>query len=193
MRWIALLLAFVIPQMNAAENQREEPVAVVRVSEDKADGSANGAARLYCLLKFMRWPGEPRQGPFLIGIAGSDPDEMLVREGLSRRILIGRPVHFREVSRLGEMKRCHMVYVGRSWGPRVRELLPQLEGSGVLTVAAIPGFGQMGGMVELTGAAQRAGGKGIVLNAEAARRSGFSFSAGLLGIVSIARTQGYAE
>jgi len=188
---MVLLLSLVIHQMGAAENHREEEARLaLRGAEAAVEGKC--AARLYCLMKFMRWPGEPLQGPFLIGIAGADMDEGLVREALEGHVLMGRPVQFRYVTRVEEMKRCQMVFVGRTLESRARELLAQLEGTGVLTVASIRGFGQMGGMVELSSGPPRAG-KGIVLNAQAARRSGFTFRAELLAVVSIARTQGFAE
>jgi hypothetical protein len=154
---------------------------------------SNSEGRLSCLLKFVRWPSDTRPGPFIVGIAGSDSDEVLLREVLEGQRLLGRPVQFRAVHRIDEMRRCHLLYLGRTLGPRMREILPQLAGSGVLTVAAIPGFGAMGGMVELSGKESLGSSKGIVLNAEAGRRSGFSFGAGLLAVVDIARTQGSGD
>jgi hypothetical protein len=154
---------------------------------------STGEERFSSLLKFVRWPSDTRPGPFLVGIAGTDSDEIVVREVLSGRMMLGRPVQIRMVQRIEDMKRCHLLYLGRTLGARLREILPQLAGGGVLTVAALPGFGAMGGMVELTGANSIGSSKGVVLNAEAAQRSGFSFGSGLLAVVAVARTQGLGD
>ncbi|MCZ2149731.1 MAG: YfiR family protein [Bryobacterales bacterium] len=136
------------------------------------------------IARLVEWPNSPPQPAFVISIAGSDPDEPGLRLFLSPEDAPTVPIEIRHVSSLSEMRRSRIVFLGRSLGSNMKTVLHGLEGSGVLTVSPLPGFGEMGGMVELSQPEARP----LILNADAARRGGFHFHVSLLGVARLARS-----
>jgi hypothetical protein len=129
--------------------------------------------------------------PFLVGLVGFDPMFAGLRAGMDGRILRGRTVVVRPAANPHEMRRCHVLFVGVSERARVREILAVLHGARVLTVSAIPGFGQMGGMVEIlaTDSLRRP----LELNPAAVKRSGLMLSPSLFTVVRLTRSEDAAE
>ncbi|MBL8229182.1 MAG: YfiR family protein [Bryobacterales bacterium] len=165
----------------------------------------NGPELLYQLARFVEWPAGLLQNndksagrtqssqpePFLIGLAGFDPSFENLRRGLEGRRLRGRPVIVRRASTLSDMRRSHVLFLGISERPHVRHMLAALRGANVLTVSAIPGFAQLGGMVEI--APQEFSRHLLAVNPAEVRRSGLGLNPSLLNVVSVARTESEPE
>lgn len=135
------------------------------------------------LLHFIQWPGGAASGERLIvGLAGygEQPAPEVYRKAASR------PVEFRAVSTAAQMRECHVVLFGLLSGSRMETLLEALHGQPVLTIAAIPGFARMGGMVELPALTE---GHRLTVNLMAARRSGFRIHPGLVGVAEFLRRE----
>lgn len=147
----------------------------------------SNADLIYHLSKFVQWPAtRPVSGPVVLGLVGNDSMETELVENLQGRLLRGRHVIVRRVSGIEEMRRCDMLFIGSSERANVRYFLNLLKGVQVLTIAAIPGFGQMGGMVELTGERRR---RPLAINPSAVRNSGFGLDRSLLNVVDVKRTE----
>lgn len=173
--------------------------------------STGGPELLYQLARFVEWPAErsqdgdspanrsqatqtlppPKPEPFLIGLAGVDPIFEDLRRGLEGRRLRGRTVIVRRASTLSDMRRNHVLFLGISERPHVRHMLAALRGANVLTVSAIPGFAQLGGMVEI--APQEFSRRLLAVNPAEVRRSGLGLNPSLLSVVSLARTESDSE
>jgi hypothetical protein len=153
---------------------------------------ASGPELLYQLARFVQWPLErgPEE-PFVVGLAGFDPMFAQLRLSLEGRRLRGRPVVVRPAANWQQMRRSHVLFVGLSERAHVRAILAMLHGANVLTVSAIPGFGQMGGMVEIIGTDSPR--RPLALNPIAVKRSGLMLSPSLLTVVSLTRTEDEAE
>ncbi len=137
------------------------------------------------IARFVEWPHSPPKSAFVIAVAGSDPDEPGLCLLFSPKGAPAVPIEVRHVSSLSEMRRSRIVFLGRSLGSNMRTILHDLEGSGVLTVSPLPGFGEMGGMVELSSQPE---GRPLILNADAARHGGFHFHVSLLSVARLARS-----
>ncbi|MCC6345389.1 MAG: YfiR family protein [Bryobacterales bacterium] len=148
-------------------------------NQDRMDGILLRIARL------VEWPDSPSQPEFLIGIAGSDPDESTLCLPSHPEGSLPAPIEVRRVASVAEMRRVRIVFLGRSLGSNMKVILHDLRGSGVLTVSSRPGFGEMGGMIELN---NRPGDRPLILNADAARRDGFRFHVSLLSVARLARS-----
>lgn len=147
-----------------------------------------GGDLTYRLARFVQWSEQgPSAGVFVVGIVGEDALAGPFKERLEHLRIAGRLVQVRSVAAPEEMRRCQMLFVGSTAGGQVRTILQRLEGAQVLTVSAIPGFGQMGGMVELV--LTEPWRRPVVLNTEVARRNGIRFHAGLLPVANLTHTQ----
>lgn len=127
------------------------------------------------LAQFIQWPGAAVHNQHLIvGIVGyAEPPQSPPAPGQSRRL------EFRPVSLISQMRECHVVLFGRVAAMQVEAYLQALRAEPVLTVAAMPGFARMGGMVEFTGLPN---GRKLLVNLVAARRSGFRLHPGLMSV-----------
>lgn len=150
-------------------------------------GSASGLRAelpvLTQLLHFIQWPEAPAGGERLIvGLAGyaEQPAAELYRKAANR------PVEFRAVQSAAQMRECHVVLFGLLFTGRMEGLLRALNGLPVLTIAAIPGFARMGGMVELPALSE---GHKLTVNLIAARRSGFRIHPGLVSVAEVLRRE----
>lgn len=139
---------------------------------------------LYHLATFVVWPAQSKPaGPLQACFAGADPAEEQFRRVLESGPLVSaRPMVYRRVYQLPEMRRCHLLFLGRSLGGQIGAILPALRGAAVLTVGAIDGFARMGGMVELIPEPLT---RPLQLNAGAARREGLTFRAPLLRVSTL--------
>lgn len=167
-------------------------LATVELSAAANRLTAPGPELIYQLAKFVQWPLERgADEPFVVGLIGFDPLFPELRASLEGRRLHGRPVAVRPVVTWEQMRHSHVLFVGVSERSNVRHILAGTRGANILTVSAIPGFGQMGGMVEMSCA--RIPQRPLALNPTAVRRSGLMLSPSLLAVVSLTRTEADTE
>ncbi|MFN7932966.1 MAG: YfiR family protein [Bryobacteraceae bacterium] len=162
-------------------------VLVVTGLKGESIGAANGLRAelpvLTQLLHFIQWPEATAGGERLIvGLAGygEQPPAEWYRKAASR------PVEFRAVQSAAQMRACHVVLFGLLFSGRLESLLQALSGHPVLTIAAIPGFARMGGMVELPALSE---GHKLTVNLIATRRSGFRIHPGLVSVAEFLRRE----
>jgi len=141
------------------------------------------AAFLVKFARFVEWstnaPVAGAKGGFTIGILGQDPfgksfDEAVKKEKIGEhgvQILRGREP--------GEFTKCQMVFISASESVRLVELIRELSGKGILTVADVPDFAGRGGMI---GFIKEAGKVRFEINAAAAEKSGLKISSKLLQV-----------
>ncbi|MGA3190710.1 MAG: YfiR family protein [Bryobacteraceae bacterium] len=101
------------------------------------------AAFLFNFLKFIEWPPTAGDGPWVIGVLGTDPFGQALDQTVRGKIVNGRPVEVRRYSRLSEVKDCNILFIGRAAVGRIG--IPVQPG--LLTVGEAPGFLKAGGIV----------------------------------------------
>ncbi|HWB44876.1 MAG TPA: YfiR family protein, partial [Hyphomicrobiaceae bacterium] len=99
-------------------------------------------------------------------------------DALGRRYLRGKPIVTRRVNHR-ELADCAILYIAASDGPRIRDLVLAVRGTGVLTVSDAPGAALEGAVIGLSMTDQR-----IVfdVNVKEARRNNLVISAKLLSL-----------
>jgi hypothetical protein len=111
------------------------------------------AAFLVNFAKFVDWPqAGPRDAaaPIVIGIVGRDPFEGRLDAIAAGREADGRPIVIERFARIGDARRCHVLFVAGFERPIVEALLAgTVIHAGVLTVSDAPGFAAAGGIIEL--------------------------------------------
>lgn len=154
---------------------------------------SDGSDLVYRLARFVLWPGSTNaRETITIGIIGLDPVAAALPDLLVGRVLAGRPIIVRPLRSLQQARECDILFLGESARSQVPSIVAHLgPSSSVLTVSAMPGFSQMGGIAELV--LWQPLRRPIILNADAARRSGLRFHAGLWAVSAITRTEASAH
>jgi hypothetical protein len=143
------------------------------------------AAFLFNFAKFVEWPASAFPGertPLTICVYGEDPfgrtlDTVVQGERVGERgLAVQRP------DGLDDLDACHVLFVCRSEKDRLEEVLAQVEGKPVLTVADTDGFLRAGGIINfiLEGSKVR-----FLIDQEAAERSGLRISSKLMRLAVI--------
>lgn len=101
------------------------------------------AAFLFNFLKFIDWPPTAGDGPWVIGVLGTDPFGEALDQTVRGKIVNGRPVEVRRYSRLSDVKDCNILFIGRAAAGRIGVPVQP----GLLTVGETPGFLNSGGIV----------------------------------------------
>ena len=160
----ALILALLLPGLAAAQAPEYDLKA----------------AFLFNFAKFVEWPPGAFDGvsaPLTICVYGEDPfgatlDAVVQGERVGERsLLVQRP------DSLDDLDECHVLFICRSEKRRLGEVLAQVEGKPVLTVADTDGFLSAGGVINfiLEGSKVR-----FLIDQEAAERSGLRVSSKLM-------------
>ncbi|MDX1483906.1 MAG: YfiR family protein [Alphaproteobacteria bacterium] len=170
---LAMMLAFAAPA-RAQEAAAGEPGAAERVREYQIK-----AAFLYNFAILTEWPEARSDTAFRICVAGANPFGASLR-ALAGKKVKGRRIVPRQVTNLGEARRCDILFVetAADYG----DLLEDLRDAPVLTVSSTPGFTRRGGIIGFTVEGNRLR---FEVNLTAARRAGVVLRSRLLRLAKI--------
>ncbi|MEX8495415.1 YfiR family protein [Sphaerotilus sp.] len=146
-------------------------------AEAAPDESAVQAAFVLNFAKFTEWPPASlpgRQGAMQLCQFGVRDELMQAFRALEGRPLQGVPIQWRKVTRLEEVRGCHVLFMAESGLS-----LANLGGWPVLTVSDLPGFAQQGGMIGLV---RQSGRLRFEVNRGVAQSAGLRLSADLLSL-----------
>ncbi len=139
---------------------------------------------LYNFARFVDWPAQAfgdERAAIRLGILGKDPfgeDLKFIRDKTAH----GRRFEIRQVAGAGELKECHILFIGSSEKKNLEHILAGLRGSPVLTVSDMEGFAQRGGTINFI---RTEGRIRFAVNPGAARRAGLTISSKLLRLADI--------
>jgi len=108
------------------------------------------AAFLFNFAKFVEWPASSFSAadkPFRICILGRDPFGSSLDQIVAGKTLDGRKIAITRSTNTTEAKSCQIVFIASSETRQIPQILLQLKGAAVLTVADTGGFAQTGGMI----------------------------------------------
>lgn len=144
------------------------------------------AVFLFHFTQFVEWPTAaiPDQGPFVIGVIGEDPFGPFLDETVRNERAGGRELAIRRYRNAGDIGNCQMLFISRSEGARLEEILEALKGKSILTVGDSEEFARRGGMIRFV----TDGGKvHLRVNVDAARDGNLTISSKLLRSAEIVR------
>jgi uncharacterized protein DUF4154 len=144
------------------------------------------AAFLLNFARFVEWPPEKGQGPFVVAVLGEDPFGPALDRTFEGNGVGGRPSEVRRLPRLEDASRTQILFIGKSEERRLPAILAALRGTHVLTVSDIPGFAERGGMIGLRLEERRVR---FDINPEPAAESGLKLSSQLLKLARIVSTK----
>jgi hypothetical protein len=150
------------------------------------------AAFLYKFASFVQWPagiGNPPPGstpaagnPICIGVLGADRFGPFLDQVVRGKLVSGRGFAVERFHAANQALHCEIVFIAASEQSRMREVLEVFRGKPVLTVSEVPGFCEIGGVINLkvVDAAIR-----FEVNVVAGERAGLRFSSKLLSLARI--------
>jgi len=147
------------------------------------------AAFVYNLVRFVTWPAtafRDENSPLVLAVLDHRFYEA-ARAMLEGRMVRGRRVEVREITRPEQAFDAHVLFLGQAATGRVQEFLPPLQGRPLLTVGSIDGFVGRGGIVEIFKVERRIR-FGVEL--QAAQRVGLGISSEALRLASFVREGG---
>lgn len=168
------------------------PVRAQMIDEMKA--TKVKAAYVYNFTRFVRWPEDAFEGDnaaFVIGVLGDDPFGRVIEDTVNAKTVAGRAIRvrrfqwYREEDRTA-IRRCHVLYIGRSQRRWLRDIVGIVDGYPVLVVSDIDGSAAQGGMIGFVLEKNR-----IVfeINREALERARLRASAKLLALARIVESK----
>jgi hypothetical protein len=131
---------------------------------------------------FVEWPPSAFSGadaPFVICVFGENPFGDYLKKTTAGRTIRDRKVQLLEPKDLGEVKKCHVLFVARSEKGKLASLLAQTSHQPILTVGDTDGFAQKGVLINfyLDGDKVR-----FEVNGDAIKKSGLKVSAQLMNL-----------
>ena len=110
-------------------------------------------AFLYNFAQFIQWPPEAFPGPsapLLICVAGPNPFQGGIEQGLRGRQVGGHPISVIKLKSGDDLRGCHIIFVRASEKKAEARILTALKGASTLTVGESAGFADLGGVINLT-------------------------------------------
>lgn len=147
------------------------------------------AVFVYNFSHFVEWPpqafGAPNV-PFVIGILGGDPFGARLDEAVRGEQIAQHPLLVRRFRTIGEIGDCQILYIDRSEGAQLQQILTALDHRHTLTVSELDGSSERGVMIQFTTENNRIR---LRINVESARASGLTISSKLLRPAEIVGTR----
>lgn len=172
---------FLLPLLLAASLGMAGPAAGQVVQE--APEYDVKAAFLYNFTKFVEWPASAftdEHSSLKICVVGKDPFGKSL-EAVVREEVAGRKLTVWQKESMSNPAGCQILFISRSEGERLTEILSAVRGLPVLTVSDTQGFLEQGGIINfiLEGSKVR-----FEINQESAARAGLKISSKLLRLAT---------
>jgi len=175
--WLALLpaLTSLAALCHAADNQGQVEYEVK-------------AAFLYNFAKFVQWPADAVSGgaPMRLCILGRDPFGSLLESSFRGKTLGEKPIEIDRISDARQLTGCHVVFISSSEHSQAAAILEAVSARSILTVSEIPGFAELGGIVNFYIEDRRIR---FEINPKSAARCGLRISSQLLKLSRIVETK----
>jgi hypothetical protein len=146
------------------------------------------AVFLYNFSHFVEWPPKTFSAPnepFVIGILGNDPFGARLDEAVRGEQIDHRPLLVRRFRDVGEIGDCQILFIDRSEGAQLHQILTALDHRGTLTVSEFDGSSQRGVMIQFATENNRIR---LRINVDSARAAGLTISSKLLRPAEIVNT-----
>jgi hypothetical protein len=148
------------------------------------------AVFVYNFSHFVEWPPQtfatPNE-PFVIGILGGDPFGARLDEAVRGERIDQHPLVVRRLRDLHEIGDCRILYIDRSAGAQLQQVLAALDHRRTLTVADLDGSSERGVMIQFATENNRIR---LRINVESARAAGLTISSKLLRSAEIVGPRG---
>jgi hypothetical protein len=136
---------------------------------------------------FVAWPPESFASPtepFVIAVLGGDAIAAQLEEAVRDEKLDAHPLVVRRLRMGEEIPACRILYIDRTQGGQLEQILAQVRQHDTLTVSDMEGAAQRGAIIELANEKNRIK---LVINTDHAQDAGLTISSNLLRLARIVR------
>jgi len=140
------------------------------------------AAFLFNFARYVEWPDRDGNRPITIGVLGDGDFPAVLEQVVRGKLVRDRQVRVKRLSGGGELRRCHIVYIGADHAEREGEIRASLSGASVFSVADFDGFAASGGTANFVRSGKKVR---FEINEDVARRSGLKVSSRLLRLATL--------
>ena len=143
------------------------------------------AVFLFNFAQFVAWPTNAfpdAQTPLTIGVLGDDPFDAFLDETVQGEKVNGHPLIIQRYHNIEDVKNCQILFISRSEGDRMEQVLAGLKGKNILTVGDMEGFIKSGGIVRFVTEENKIH---FRINLEAAKSASLTISSKLLRLAEI--------
>ena len=150
--------------------------------QPKAEEYQVKAVYLFNFGRFTEWPQSAKTGnTFAICVLGRDPFGPTLDATLARETIDNVKVTAKRIASTRDAAGCRILFIGSSESVRIKEILPSLEKSNVLTVSDMPSFVNSGGMIQFVLKENKVR---FAVNLTAAEKAGLTLSSQLLKVAT---------
>lgn len=105
------------------------------------------AVYIYNFTKYIEWPKEYRERPFVIGVIGETP-LLIELKGMSvSKKVFGQSIEVVKFNSVSEISNCHILYVPRDSKESISSISGKLKGNSTLLVTDQPGMALKGSAI----------------------------------------------
>jgi hypothetical protein len=143
------------------------------------------AAFLLNFAQFVQWPDTSFTSPgapLCVGVLGEDPFGGVLEETVRGESIHDHKLAVRGAAKVEDLAGCQLVFVSKSEGKRVAEILARMDSLPVMTVSEVSGFAKQGGTINFYKEQNKVR---FEINPGAARQRGLKINSQLLGLGKI--------
>lgn len=111
---------------------------------DKASEYNLKAAFIYNFTKFIEWKTSPTDNEFIIGIIGASPINDPLVEVIKTETVDGKKIIIKHFDKAADISDCHILFISRSAGAALDDILAKTAGKGMLIVSEQDGYAKGG-------------------------------------------------
>lgn len=111
---------------------------------DKASEYNLKAAFIYNFTKFIEWKTVANDSEFIIGIIGASPINDPLVEVIKTETVDGKKIIIKHFNKAAEITDCHILFISRSAGDALEDILAKTAGKGMLIVSEQDGYAKGG-------------------------------------------------
>ncbi len=145
------------------------------------------AAYLYNFTRFVEWPARAHNtadnGKIAICLLGRDPFGPAL-DSIAGKAVRDSKLTVRRHKSVGELSKCHVVFISKSKQAELAQILKQLRDRPVLTVGEAKNFNKLGGVIRFTRVKNKVH---FNIDPDAAERAQLTVSSKLLNLATIVR------
>jgi len=145
------------------------------------------AVFLFNFAQFVQWPHTAfarADEPFQIGILGSDPFDGFLDDTVKGEKVDGHPLVIQRYASIGDVQKCHILFISRSEDRKMADILASLNGKGILTVGDTESFIKNGGIVRFFIGRDKIH---LKINPQAAKRANLKISSKVLRLAELTK------
>lgn len=111
---------------------------------DKASEYNLKAAFIYNFTKFIEWKTASADNEFIIGIIGASPINDPLVEVIKTETVDGKKIIIKHFNKAADISDCHILFISRSAGDALEDILAKTAGKGMLIVSEQDGYAKGG-------------------------------------------------